>query len=87
MTILFVIIALVLAIIEIVTLIKFFQMAGDMRALKQYFIDGYKLERNDVGFKRETYYKDLQETMSKEEWNKVHELPTELKSTQTHIED
>ncbi len=70
-------IAVPVIILEIVMIVKFFQIANDIRALKHYLVDGYKtLKTKDkygtsVTFK--CYKEDLLKTISQEEWENTRE--------------
>lgn len=70
-------IAIPLIILEIIMIVKFFQIANDIRALKHYFIDGYKTLKtkdkygNSINFK--CYKDELLKTISYETWENARE--------------
>ena len=67
-------IAIPLIILEIVMIIKFFQIANDIRALKQYLVDNYKMikgKNKDGDTIEMAYYgKNLLEKTTEDEWEK-----------------
>ncbi len=70
-------IAVPIIILEIVMIVKFFQIASDIRTLKHYFVDSYKtlktkdIDGNSVEF--DCYKEDLLKPVSKEEWENTRE--------------
>ena len=70
-------IAIPLIILEIVMIVKFFQIASDIRALKHYLVDGYKnikgQDEKDLSFELTCYKEDLLKTIPYEQWKKTRE--------------
>ncbi len=70
-------IAIPLIIVEIVLIVKFFQIANDIRALKQYLVDNYKLIKGKDKYgdtiSAEYYGKSLLVKTTEVEWKKEQE--------------
>nr|DAH86309.1 MAG TPA: hypothetical protein [Caudoviricetes sp.] len=70
-------IAIPLIILEIVMIVKFFQIASDIRALKHYLVDCYKnikgKDEKDLSFELTCYKEDLLKTIPYEQWKKTRE--------------
>lgn len=70
-------IAIPLIILEIVMIVKFFQIASDIRAMKHYLVDGYKnikgKDEKDLSFELTCYKEDLLKTIPYEQWKKTRE--------------
>ncbi len=70
-------IAIPLIILEIIMIVKFFQIANDIRALKHYFVDSYKIlktkDKYDCTAKIKCYKEDLLKPTSYEEWENTRE--------------
>lgn len=68
-------IAIPLIILEIIMIVKFFQIASDIRALKHYLVDGYKTikEKDKDGITTEfkCYKEDLLKDIPYENWKKT----------------
>ncbi len=72
-----IVIAIPLTILEIVMIVRFFQIASDIRALKHFLVDSYKtLKTKDKygdSVEFNCYKEDLLKTISDEEWEKARE--------------